>query len=115
MQHIIRLLRDVELEKSRGESGNATESKNGPTLPKIDRCTNILQSLFNLENQLDSIPLTVMNHMGGVVGRTFPGVWLLEAMERSGFHQDSVGVFDVLGVGGHFTVLILLYLLRVLC
>ena len=91
MQQVLRLLQAAPLEKSSSES----EKTDGAGVsnaqhPQLDRSMEILQHLFELERRLDSVPLGSIPNMGSAVGKVFPGRWLLEVMEQSGFRIELV-------------------------
>ena len=87
---MVRLLQSQTLDKAAaGPSAEKADSGNGPAPPNVDRCIQLLRSMFELERRLDSIQLSQIPHMGSAVGKVFEGKWLLEVMEQSGFRVEQ--------------------------
>lgn len=90
---MVRLLQAETLEKAASGSGSSSKPDsfgNGPAAPNLDRCLQVLKSMFELERRLDNIHLSQVPNMGTSVGKVFPGRWLLEVMEQCGFRVEQV-------------------------
>jgi regulator of telomere elongation helicase 1 len=96
MQQVVRALQVQAMESKGGgpasDEGPGTGGGGGGKQqpPNVDRCIQVLTHMFELERRLDGVPLSAIANMGQAVGKVFPGKWLLEVMEQSGFRVELV-------------------------
>ena len=56
--------------------------------PTLQRCATLLKAFFDLESQIDSVPLTAMT--GGAKCAVLPGEWLITALHKIGINPFTV-------------------------
>lgn len=62
--------------------------------PTLQRCATLLKAFFDLESQIDSVPLTAMSGgvkmTGGAKCAVLPGEWLITALHKIGINPFTV-------------------------
>jgi hypothetical protein len=65
--------------------------------PTLQRCATILKALFDLEAQIDRVPLSAASAgvkvTGGAKCAVLPGEWLIEALQKVGLNSFTVSTY----------------------
>ena len=101
LQDTLRILQSASSEGGSSKSNESGLSVTGSTTlklikPSLDSVVNILKSVFELENRIDSIPLRIEDQFGGVKACALAGSWLSDTLESVGFRFERVCLLQLL-------------------
>ena len=95
MKNVIKLLQQQSssvsssMDKKPPASGGDVGRK-----PTLQKCATILTALFDLEAQIDRVPLSAVSAgvkmTGGAKCAVLPGEWLIDALQKVGFNSLTV-------------------------